>query len=141
MKRSGFALKPYQRPPRAPLVPVTRQVNSGPSVREAAPVPKDEPVRSEAYRRWVASLQCAHCKRMGPSQCAHSDEGKGLALKAGDDTCYPLCADSPSRRGCHTLIGASGVFSREQRRELEKVYSARTRLHALALDAFPKEWL
>ena len=89
--------------------------------------PKTEYVRDKAYRRWVASLDCAHCGKPGPSQAAHADEGKGMSIKASDDTCYPLCADWPGRRGCHSLIGASGLFSREQRRALECVYSESTR--------------
>ena len=89
--------------------------------------PKAAPMRSEKYRRLVASLPCAHCGKAGPSQAAHADEGKGLAMKASDETCYPLCADSPGRRGCHSLIGASGLFSREQRRTLEARYAEQTR--------------
>lgn len=90
-------------------------------------LPKERPYRSEAYRRLVAALPCAHCNRPGPSQCAHGDEGKGFAIKASDLTCFPLCADGPGRRGCHSLIGASGSFSREQRRTLEQTYAALTR--------------
>lgn len=89
--------------------------------------PKASPVRDEAYRRRVAALPCAHCGKHGPSQCAHGDEGKGMGIKACDLTCWPACADSPGRRGCHSLIGASGMFSREQRRTLETQYAAATR--------------
>lgn len=89
--------------------------------------PKAKPVRDESYRRLVASLPCSHCGRLGPSQAAHGDEGKGLGLKASDLTCYPLCADSPGRQGCHSIIGASGMFSKEHRRILEKRYAAQTR--------------
>lgn len=102
--------------------------------------PKNPPRRSEPYRRWVASLPCAQCGIHGHSQCAHSDEGKGLGIKAGDDTCFPACADRPGVLGCHTLIGATGSMSREQRRALEQVHSESTR--ALAKDAgqWPKGW-
>lgn len=89
--------------------------------------PKSRPVRDESYRRLVASLQCAHCGRAGPSQAAHADQGKGLAMKSCDLTCYPACADSPGRQGCHSLIGASGMFTRDQRRTLEQKYAAQTR--------------
>lgn len=90
-------------------------------------VPKANPARDESYRRLVASLACAHCGRAGPSQCAHSDQGKGLGIKASDLETYPLCADGPGRRGCHTVIGASGLFTREQRRALETRYVAQTK--------------
>jgi hypothetical protein len=67
------------------------------------------------------------CGLPGPSQCAHSDEGKGLAIKSSDLECFPLCADTPLFRGCHSIMGASGRLGREKRRELEKRYAAATR--------------
>ncbi len=91
------------------------------------PLPKHPPARDKAYLRRVAALPCAHCDRPGPSQAAHADEGKGFAIKASDYETFPLCADGPGRRGCHSLIGASGTFTREQRRALEREYVARTR--------------
>jgi hypothetical protein len=139
VRRTDFKARMYIRPPKAPLVPVA-SCNSGPSAKPVVSVAKDAPRRSEKYRRWVASLACAHCKRPGPSQCAHSDEGKGLALKAGDDTCFPLCADGPERSGCHSLIGASGVFTREHRRLLERTYAARTRDRAVIDGIWPDKW-
>ena len=99
---------------------------AGPA-RAIISLPKRPPVRDEAYRRLVAALPCAHCGKPGPSQCAHGDEGKGMGLKACDLTCFPACADSPGRRGCHSLLGASGMFSRDMRRHLEKQYAAATR--------------
>ena len=95
--------------------------------RLVMPLPKDNPWRSEAYRRAVANLACAHCKRPGPSQCAHGDAGKGMGIKSSDLTCYPACADSQMRLGCHSLIGASGQFTRAQRTALETRYAAETR--------------
>ena len=101
---------------------------------------KQRPRRNEAYRRYVASLPCAHCGRPGPSQCAHSDQGKGMAMKTGDDTCFPLCADSPGFRGCHSSIGASAAYSRDARRELEVRYASEVRRIAKASNQWPKEW-
>lgn len=112
----------YTPRPRAVAVAVTNA-----DARMSVPIPKLEPLRDETYRRWVASLPCAHCGKAGPSQCAHGDEGKGIGIKASDETCFPLCADSPGRRGCHSLIGASGMFTREQRRYLENKYAEKTR--------------
>jgi hypothetical protein len=102
--------------------------------RATVSVPKTPPKRSETYRRWVATLACAHCKKAGPSQCAHADEGKGMALKADDETCFPLCP------ACHTGIGAQGWFTKSQRRHLETTYGACTRLKALAEGKFPAGW-
>ena len=94
------------------------------------PIKKAAPVRDEAYRRAVAALPCAHCGRPGPSQCAHSDSGgKGMGIKSSDKSCFPACADVPGRRGCHAVIGSSGLFTREQRRALETKYAEQTRKH------------
>lgn len=112
----------YTPRPRAQAVAV-----SDGKARAVVSVPKAAPVRDEAYRRLVATLPCAHCGKAGPSQCAHGDEGKGMAIKACDLTCFPLCADFPGRQGCHSLIGATGMFSRDQRRTLEARYAAQTR--------------
>ncbi|WP_258304996.1 hypothetical protein, partial [Escherichia coli] len=43
----------------------------------AAPVAKEAPVRSEPYRRAVASLPCVICGVHGYSQAAHANTGKG----------------------------------------------------------------
>jgi hypothetical protein len=104
-------------------------------------VPKDAAKRSGRYLRWVASLPCAHCGRDGPSQAAHSDEGKGMGIKAGDNLTYPLCADGMGRQGCHSLIGMSGKFSRERRRNLESLYVGQTAAAALLAGTWPEEWL
>jgi hypothetical protein len=94
----------------------------------SVPVPKDRPARSEQYRRLVAAMPCAHCGRPGPSQAAHADSaGKGLGIKPSDYEIMPLCADSPGRHGCHWLIGASGIFTKEQRRALEAKYVDNTK--------------
>jgi hypothetical protein len=103
-------------------------------------MPKHSYLRSETYRRWVASLACAHCQRSGPSQCAHSDYGKGLGLKSSDSGCFPLCADGPEHTGCHWLLGASGRLTRERRREKEAEYSARTRALAIESGNYPNGW-
>ena len=94
----------------------------------ARPVPKEAPIRDESYRRWVASLPCAHCGVIGYSQAAHGDEGKGERIKACDSTCYPACSPRPGIPGCHWLIGTSGTYPREERRRLERAYAADTRV-------------
>ena len=101
------------------------------SARMTVPVPKGRYVRSEAYRRLVAALPCAHCGIEGHSQAAHTDMGKGLSLKACDLTCYPACGPhwqgASVTPGCHWLIGTSGHYARADRRELEGRYAAQTR--------------
>ena len=99
--------------------------------RMAVQVPKQKYVRDGEYLRWVASLPCAHCRIEGRSQAAHSDDngagGKGMGIKASDDTAYPACAPTPGDPGCHARIGSSGLWPKETRRVMEAEYAARTR--------------
>ena len=132
MKRSPFKRKPpapYVKPERIPVAytRLTAPVNMARITQDVTSIPKASPVRSEDYRRLVAALPCIHCGQPGPSQAAHADQGKGARLKSDDRTCYPLCATRPGERGCHDIIGASGAYTREQRRELEADYAAHTR--------------
>jgi hypothetical protein len=62
---------------------------------------KENPVRSEPYRRLVALMDCIHCGKQGRSQHAHTNEGKGKGLKNDDRDAMPLCADEPGLQGCH----------------------------------------
>ena len=103
-------------------------------------LPKHPPKRDEDYRRWVASRPCEHCQRAGPSQCAHADEGKGMAMKACDQRTFALCADGPGRAGCHTLIGSAAMFKQAHRRTLENRYVEQTQMAAKASGHWPKEW-
>lgn len=132
MKRSGFKSKlPPPRPAKQieGYTPRPRQASVavvGPA-RAVVAVPKQAPVRDEAYRRRVAAMDCIHCGAVGRSQAAHSDFGKGMSLKACDLTCYPLCGPAPGDPGCHWLIGTSGRFTRDERRALERKYAQETR--------------
>jgi hypothetical protein len=83
-------------------------------------VPKEDPVRCESYRRYVAAMPCWLCGVHGRSQAAHSDEGKGAHIKAGDDRTFPLCAASPGQPGCHYQMGTAGTYTREVRRRMER---------------------
>jgi len=109
----------------------------------AEPVTKDAPVRSEAYRRAVASLPCAICKVPGYSQCAHSNSGKGAGIKASDLDSFPLCtvhpgADGGLVQGCHERFDQGAMFSKAVRRELEPVWAADTQRRLLAMGLWPK---
>lgn len=103
-------------------------------------MPKQSPKRSQKYLRWVASRRSAHCGRLGPSQAAHADAGKGMGIKSSDETVFALCADAPGRLGCHATIGATGLFTRDHRRQLEANYAASTRATAIIKGAWPKDW-
>lgn len=132
MKRAGF--KP-QAPPRRPERQWTGHT---PDVRSAAcrmadgvarmsvPVPKTKPTRDEAYRRFVASLPCAHCRIEGYSQAAHPNTGKAKGMKADDRLCFPLCCDRPGVKGCHAMFDQHQLFPREQRADVEREWALLT---------------
>lgn len=104
------------------------------------PALRDEPRRSEVYRRWVADQPCVHCGIEGWSNACHGDMGKGLSIKACDSTCWPGCVDRPGVQGCHTLFGATGRMGREARRLLEAEYAERTRFMARYVGVYPAGW-
>ncbi|MCL2887467.1 MAG: hypothetical protein FWF20_11985 [Betaproteobacteria bacterium] len=89
--------------------------------------PKTKPVRDEAYRRAVAALPCARCGIQGYSQAAHPNTGKGMGTKTDDRLCFPLCADRPGVRGCHSLFDQGGLYSKEIRRINERRWVEQTR--------------
>ena len=108
-----------------------------------APIEKDNPVRSEAYRRAVASLPCAICGVPGYSQCAHSNSGKGAGIKASDLDSFPLCtvhpvADGRLVQGCHERFDQGALFTKAVRRELEPVWAADTRRKIQVMGLWPK---
>jgi hypothetical protein len=104
------------------------------------PRPKENALRDEGYRRWVASLDCIHCGSPGPCQAAHADQGKGKSIKADDRRIFPLCAAKPMRRGCHDIFGDTGTFRQEHRRQLEDRYVRITQERAIEEGAWPKRW-
>lgn len=106
--------------------------------KAAAPIPKAAPVRSEAYRRAVATLPCAICGVAGHSQAAHANTGKGMGIKACDLTLFPACCDRPGVRGCHSQLDQGALFTKAVRRELEPVWSADTRRKIQAMGLWPK---
>ena len=116
----------YEPRPRAAAVAVADT-----RARMVVQVPKRDYLRDEHYRRWVAAQPCAHCGIVGFSQCAHSDDngagGKGLGIKASDDTCYPACGPHGNDPGCHWRIGSSGTWTKDERRALEAIYAENTR--------------
>ena len=109
----------------------------------AARVEKYAPVRSEAYRRLVASLPCVMCGVPGYSQAAHGSgvgtgASKGMGIKACDLTCFPACAPRPGVVGCHAALDQGAMFTKAVRHELEPVWAADTQRHIYALGLWPK---
>ena len=116
---------------------VPRAANMGSSTTAAAPIPKAAPVRSEAYRRAVATLPCAICGVHGYSQAAHANQGKGMGMKACDLTCFPACGPRPGFQGCHAALDQGALFLKTVRRELEPVWAADTQRSLLAMGLVP----
>ncbi len=75
--------------------------------------PKSPQYSSEAWRRAVASLPCAHCMRIGYTQAAHPNHrGKGMGMKAPDCWTVPLCVD------CHREFDQGTQWGKVQKREM-----------------------
>jgi len=55
-----------------------------------------KPARNWKYRAWVRSLPCASCGIEPAGEAAHTGTDGGMAQKASDYSCVPLCSD------CHT---------------------------------------
>lgn len=117
----------------------TRAAVMGGSCTGAA-VPKDAPLRSEKFRRAVASLPCAACGIYGYSQHAHGNEGKGLGIKTDDRTGAPLCCARPGEEGCHAKFDQYRLVpgGREAHREAMRAWGAQTRALVHSLGLWPK---
>lgn len=139
MKRSGFARRP---PP--PSLARVKQWEGTVRPRSVAvalvdplplgrPVLKEEPIQHSGYMKLVRQLPCARCKTVAvPRQFAHSDAGKGLALKTDCRLGWPGCF------ACHYLVGSSGALGKEGRRRFEAEAAAQTRAAILRAGTWPK---
>ena len=142
MKRSGF--KRQMRPksePNADRVRTMPTVTPGAfrapqpvATTPAVQVPKDNPVRSEAYRRAVASLPCIACGIQGYSQAAHlPPEAKGM--KQSDLLTFPLCCTRVGIPGCHQDYDQYRLSPREAAMTVGRAWAADTqrRIHAMGM--------
>ena len=142
LRRSDF--KKPERPPKVPalLRPLEKPANyASISANEPAlAIKKENPLRSEEYRRLVRAMPCMHCGKPPRSQFCHSDHGKGIGLKTDDRRGWPGCGPDLAtiEPGCHWLIGTSGRMSKEDRRCLEILYATLTRAAILKAGAWPK---
>lgn len=92
--------------------------------------PKEKRLRSEAYRRYVASQECFFCRVEGFSQCAHENEGKGMSLKVCDSRTFPACGPHWGLPGCHFLFDNLIDMTREEARFAGSTASAEMRARA-----------
>ena len=148
MKRTGFKARSPHREARDPdrvrvmptVVPGAFRAPEPVASAPAAPISKDNPVRSQQYLRVVASLPCIACGIQGYSQAAHANTGKGMGIKACDLQTFPLCADRPGQRGCHTLFDQGALFNKEARRLIEPAWVADTQRQIHAMGDWPKKF-
>lgn len=76
-------------------------------------------LRSESYRRFVASFECFACRIQGQSQACHSNQsrhGKGKSIKASDEFIFPLCIRH------HREHDQCLDMTKEERDEIEERY-------------------
>jgi hypothetical protein len=97
-----------------------------------AAVPKERILRSEPYRRFVASQECFACRLEGFSQCAHENVGKGLGLKVCDSRTFPACGPHHGLVGCHQQFDLLMDMGRDEAREMASKYATLMRLRAIA---------
>ena len=102
----------------------------------AAQVAKAAPVRSEAYRRLVASLPCIACGIQGYSQAAHlPPEAKGM--KQSDLLTFPLCCTRVGIPGCHQDYDQYRLFPREAAMTVGRAWAADTQRRIQAMGLWP----
>ena len=133
----GFARPQIERKPQ-PLYKLARPCSAAVISTAAVPVHKQNLVRSEPYRRLVASLPCIACGIEGFSQHAHGNQGKGMAIKACDLYAFPLCAPRPGEIGCHARLDQGALFPKAVRREVELEWARRTVLFLLGAGRWPE---
>ena len=132
----GFKLPERERVAQ-PLYRLARPCRAAVISATAVPLPKAAPVRSETYRRLVASLACINCGIEGFTQHAHGNEGKGMALKTCDLFSFPLCADRPGERGCHSQLDQGALLIKAVRRDVEMEWARRTVLFLIGAGRWP----
>ena len=115
---------------------VPRAANMGSATTAAAPIPKAAPVRSEAYRRAVASLPCINCGIQGYSQAAHlPPEAKGM--KQSDLLTFPLCCTRVGIPGCHQDYDQYRLFPRAAAMAVGRAWAADTQRRIKAMGLWP----
>jgi len=142
LTRSSFKKPAYERK-RTVHQPIPenmrRPVSFARADEAAEPVEKDNPLRSEAYRRLVAALPCAYCRKEGRSQHAHNNACKAKGMKNDDRDAMPLCADEPGTLGCHSRFDRYALFlDRAEHVRMGKQWAAETRQKIESMGLWPK---
>ena len=135
MKRTGFKRPalPRVRVPAVPIPPETAARIRYSGAANAEPVAKEKAVDHKAYRKLVASLSCIRCIKPPPSQCAHANVGKGMAIKTDDRMTFPLCPT------CHTALDQGAAYRKDERRLLEVQWAGQTRALITRMGLWPAD--
>lgn len=136
--KSKAAQSHAQQAPVAIISIVTKPTRIAPfSTEFRGSIPKSQPVRSEAYRRAVASLACFACGIQGRSQAAHlPPEGKGL--KQCDLLTFPLCCVRVGIPGCHQDYDQYRMFNKRDAVIVGRAWAADTQRKIHAMGKWPK---
>ena len=108
------------------------------NLEEPAPMPKEDPVRSDAYLGLVRRLACRGCGKSRPLvqvQAAHMNLGKGAGIKADDRFTFPLCPV------CHAILdqpGPSLAMDKASRRQQEAIWTIHTLKVIVMTDHWPE---
>ena len=145
MKRTGFKPRAPRREARDPdrlrgvptVTPGAFRAPQPVAAAPAAPITKDNPVRSKQYLRTVASLPCIACGIQGYSQAAHlPPEAKGM--KQSDLLTFPLCCTRVGIAGCHQDYDQYRLFPRAAAMAVGRAWAADTQRRILAMGLWPK---
>jgi len=99
--------------------------------------PKQNAVRSEPYRRLVASMPCKACGIQGYSQAAHvPSDGRGI--KQDDRLTFALCCVRIGIPGCHQDFDQYRMFPSDVARTVGQAWAADTRRYIYASGKWPK---
>ncbi len=105
-------------------------------------LPKDNAVRSEPYRRLVASIPCKQCQVSGHSQAAHPP-CNGKAIKQDDRECFPLCTTRAGPKGaiegCHPKFDQYKLYPHDKAVKKARQWAAETRAEIEDADLWPKK--
>lgn len=133
MKRSGFKPRIKPRPVRdrseefaSHVKEIPRRGTYASAAAALVKIPKDNPLRSETYRRLVASLPCYCCKVEGYSQAAHPPP-IGKSIKQDDRLCFPMCCTRPGVVGCHVSYDQYKLMPVAQARVYAYIAGGQTR--------------
>lgn len=135
LRRTGFTPKVYQPPPAGPLRPLVRRPSYACN-DVVVTVPKENPLRSEPYRRLVAAGACKACGILGFSQAAHIPPD-GHGIKQDDRQTFALCCTRPGIAGCHVEFDQFRMFSRADAVVQGLCWAQQTRQEIIAAGLWP----